>query len=189
MSAGSHGSGERYQKVLRLHPLCHAALSPGDMCGSVAVQVHLPLPRRLQGTLLRDDAGRLQGGRGPELQLPVRHLHLLHGLTRWLRHSALVAHAEDIQMWRRRRREVEFVTACCFSLWRKDVKRDFFPMILFKDCYLHVTPREFRDCGTNTFDPEPLDRDRVIFILLHLRVSRFWPVPLLFLSISASRLM
>lgn len=82
MSSWPHDPGEWHQKVLCLHPLCYTALSPGDLCGPVAVQIHLPLPRRLQGTPLRDDTGHLPGGRGPELQLPLCHLYLLHGLTR-----------------------------------------------------------------------------------------------------------
>lgn len=82
MSPRSHDPCERHQEVVRLHAVCHEAVPPRDLRGSVAVQVHLPLPRGLQGAPLRDHAGRLPRGRGPELQLALRHLHLLHGFTR-----------------------------------------------------------------------------------------------------------
>lgn len=81
MPTGPHDPAQRDQEVLRVHPVRHAALPPRDVRGPVALQVHLPLPGGLQGAPLRDHAGHLQGGRGPELQLPLCHLYLLHGLA------------------------------------------------------------------------------------------------------------
>lgn len=80
MSTWSHNPCEWDQKVLCLYLVCYTALPPWDLCGPVTLQIHLPLPGGLQRTALWDDPGNLQGGRGPELQLPLRHLHLLHGI-------------------------------------------------------------------------------------------------------------
>lgn len=84
MSPRSHGQGKLHWQILRVHALCQPPMSQGHVCGTVALQIHMPMSRGLPWPALRGDAGHLPRRRGSQFQLAFRHMHLLYGPARYL---------------------------------------------------------------------------------------------------------